>query len=139
MNEAYNIRAPKCTYKMSYQARKNGREHQIIAEIMIGRPLKPNEVVHHIDGNKRNNDANNLIVVTRSEHIRIHAKDICRKKPVLQISDDGTVIEKFCSAMEAERVTGVSNCNISACCHGRHLRAGGYAWRFADVEVGAYE
>ena len=74
MNEAYNIRAPKCTYKMSYQAGKNRREHQIIAEIMIGRPLKPNEVVHHIDGNKANNAKANLIICTHSYHIALHHK-----------------------------------------------------------------
>ena len=42
----------------------------------IGRKLKNNEVVHHIDGDKLNNDINNLKLMTRKEHIEIHRKDL---------------------------------------------------------------
>lgn len=48
--------------------------HRMVAEQIIGRPLKPGEVVHHIDGNKRNNNPENLLVLTASEHSRIHGK-----------------------------------------------------------------
>lgn len=46
--------------------------HRYLMEIKIGRKLKSTEIVHHIDGNKLNNDINNLQIVSRSEHNRIH-------------------------------------------------------------------
>jgi hypothetical protein len=49
-------------------------EHIVVAEQKLGRPLKPGEVVHHVDENKLNNDPDNLEVVTRSEHARLHMK-----------------------------------------------------------------
>lgn len=30
------------------------------------------EIVHHIDLNKQNNDASNLMVLSRAEHAKIH-------------------------------------------------------------------
>ena len=51
----------------------NGRhEHRVVAEEKIGRPLRPGEIVHHIDGDKHNNSPENLAVMTQSEHIRLH-------------------------------------------------------------------
>lgn len=50
------------------------REHRIVAARMLGRNLKTNEVVHHKDGNRANNDPSNLEVMTRSEHIKTHWK-----------------------------------------------------------------
>ena len=58
------------------RARGNGYvfEHILVAERKLGRRLRPGEVVHHIDGNKQNNDPDNLAVMTQGEHTRIHTK-----------------------------------------------------------------
>src|SRR5512138_3070980 len=45
------------------------REHRAIAESVLGRKLKPEEVVHHIDGDKTNNSFDNLLVCTQSFHL----------------------------------------------------------------------
>ena len=47
-------------------------EYRVIAEKMIGRPLKNNEVVHHKDGNKQNNAEENLEVLQRKIHTSLH-------------------------------------------------------------------
>lgn len=47
-------------------------EHRLVMEKELGRYLKPDELVHHIDGDKLNNTIENLQVVTRSEHVKIH-------------------------------------------------------------------
>ena len=47
--------------------------YRLIAESKIGRVLTSGDEVHHIDGDHLNNDTKNLLVVSRSEHMRIHA------------------------------------------------------------------
>ena len=36
--------------------------------------LSPDYDVHHKDMNKQNNDPNNLLILTTSEHIKLHHK-----------------------------------------------------------------
>ena len=49
--------------------------HRWVAEKNIGRKLKPNEIVHHIDGNKLNNSSENLqIFSSQDEHQKLHNK-----------------------------------------------------------------
>ena len=56
-------------------------EHRVVAERILGRPLKAGEVVHHIDGNKRNNDSKNILVFpSQAEHIRWHIENDPRYK-----------------------------------------------------------
>ena len=49
------------------------REHVLVAETALGRLLRDDEVVHHIDGDKSNNSPENLAVMTRAEHSHYHA------------------------------------------------------------------
>lgn len=48
-------------------------EHRVIAEKLINRKLKQEEVVHHKDNNKSNNSEDNLIIfVSRGAHVCFH-------------------------------------------------------------------
>ena len=51
-------------------------EHRVVAEQLLGRSLTDDEVVHHVDGNKRNNTPDNLMVLpSQSEHAKLHLRD----------------------------------------------------------------
>lgn len=52
----------------------NAQEHRSIAECVLGRKLKADEVVHHIDENKENNNKANLLICNRSYHAIIHTR-----------------------------------------------------------------
>lgn len=56
------------TSKMGYVA-----EHRYVMENQIGRYLEKDEVVHHINENKLDNNIENLQLMTRNEHSRLHA------------------------------------------------------------------
>lgn len=67
------------------------REHRYLAEkyllneensiVVDGvRVLKKDYVVHHIDGDKTNNDLSNLAVLSKSAHTRLHNLEAPRKR-----------------------------------------------------------
>lgn len=57
----------------SYPKYFGRHEHRVVAEKILGRKLSAEEVVHHIDGNKRNNSPDNLMVFrNKAEHSRYH-------------------------------------------------------------------
>lgn len=46
--------------------------HRVVAKNYLGRDLEPGEHVHHLDGDKTNNEPSNLIVLSRSAHTKLH-------------------------------------------------------------------
>ena len=47
-------------------------EHRLIAERLLGRKLTSDEVVHQVDGDPSNNQPGNLLIMSKSDHTRLH-------------------------------------------------------------------
>lgn len=47
-------------------------EHRLVAEQTLGRRLRRDEVVHHINGDKQDNRPVNLRVMKRGAHVALH-------------------------------------------------------------------
>ena len=98
-------------------------------------------IVDHIDENHTNNYINNLQWLTRSQNsrksnqLRPRNSGAARSKPVEQWSKDGVVrIREFKSTAEAGRETKIAHGNISVCARGIKPSAGGYVWKFKELE-----
>jgi hypothetical protein len=61
-------------------------EHILVAEKFLGRPLTSDEVVHHLDFDRSNNKKENILVLLRSEHGKLHVwinsgAQVCKDSP----------------------------------------------------------
>src|SRR3989344_5447698 len=66
-------------YKVLQSIHTNGKkilEHRKIMAEYLGRELRSEEIIHHINGDKLDNRIENLQIVTRSEHINMHRYEL---------------------------------------------------------------
>lgn len=66
----------------AHRGKYNKYEHKKIMEEALGRKLRPNESVHHINGIHDDNRLENLLVLDRNEHLRLHWQ-LAREKGVI--------------------------------------------------------
>lgn len=120
--------------------RKTFKVHRLVAQAFIPNPEnKP--TVNHKDGNKLNNNVENLEWATNQEQL-IHSNRVLGKKGVISekcrekqlekqrrkiIRSDGKI---YNSIEEAHKDIGVSYSNIWKCCKGKRQHAGGYSWEY---------
>lgn len=121
---------------------KTFKIHRLVAETFIPNPENKPQV-NHIDGNKLNNNVENLEWCTAQENI-IHAFKIGLKKPtskkgiesphnrkINQYDLQGNYLNTFYSIKKAKMIYGQSS-HIIDCCQGKRKKAKGFIWKYAD-------
>lgn len=72
------------------------KEHRLVMEKHLGRRLLKSEHIHHIDGNTLNNNVDNLLIMDRAEHVKMHMSDQ-KKRRLLSEKIKAIRKEKFWS------------------------------------------
>jgi len=114
--------------------------HRIVALSFL-KIIEGKTQVNHIDGNKKNNDVDNLEWCNNAEN-QIHAikkglkkiykgKDNKKSKVVYQYDFSNNLIKKWLCITDAERELEISNKNICAVCRNKRRSAGGYYWSYS--------
>jgi hypothetical protein len=83
--------------RLGYQsAKKDGYvyEHRLVMEEHLGRKLESYEIVHHKNGNKKDNRIENLEVITQSEHVGIHLTKDKSNRICYQCGSNNTGVDK---------------------------------------------
>ena len=99
--------------------------HMIVAEQKLGRPLLPEEVVHHKDKNKLNNDPNNIMVfASNNDHSRFHANGC--NEDTLSLNSNGAYVcteqKIFCVDCGVEITKDGVRCVSCARIHSRKVK-----------------
>lgn len=110
--------------------------HRLVAMAFLGMPADSTMVVDHIDGNKSNNNVENLRVISHSDNIKNAYENGFatgrEKQCVIQVTYDGTIAQTFESLTRAETVTGFNRGSIhNALTNG--ATSHGYRW-FGSME-----
>lgn len=116
--------------------------HQLVWRQFYGE-IPKGYAVHHVNFNPNDNRPENLVLLSHSEHAKLHNKlriengnaGACKmKKKCLQFDKEGNLIKEFESITEASRVTGIPSISICYCCKHKYgyKSRGGYIWMYKD-------
>ena len=90
-------------------------------------------IIDHIDGDKLNNDINNLRLLTKSENVMAayyETKTNNSAKKVGQFTLDGELLNTFPSTKAAARELNLDSSTISKVCRGINKTHGGFKFKY---------
>jgi len=108
--------------------------HKLVA-LAFKEKLPGKTIINHIDGNKMNNNVENLAWVSITENNQ-HALDkklrIVKEVSVTQMDMDDNVIKVFDSVKQAMMETGIRDARICCVCKGERKSTGGFKWKYTN-------
>lgn len=132
--------------------RKTARIHVLVAQTFIGE-IGRGYHVHHKDGNKQNNNVENLEIISPKLHRLETLKQnpnlykgmnnynkFTKPKHILQFDKEGNFIAEYANSQIASDLTGVCQRNILQVANktptksgGTRKQAGGFIWKVKEV------
>lgn len=117
---------------------KNGNCKQLLVHRVVASTFLDNPCgfpcVNHKDEDKTNNSAENLEWCSYRYNNRynnlVERNTEKKKKKILQFDKEGKLIKEWNSIEEAQKTLKIHN--ISYCCKGSRLTAGGYKWEMKE-------
>lgn len=100
--------------------------HRLVASAFLDNPNNYREV-NHKDGNKQNNNIDNLEWIQHSENIKHSYRELgqIRHYKPIRCVDTGVI---YPSCKEASILTGINKCSINHVINGLNKTAGGMRW-----------
>lgn len=88
-------------------------QHRLVGEDLAGRPLRKDEVVHHEDEDRTNNDPANLAVMTQAAHRAHHAALHGRRMRIPLLEEEVAEALRLAGGIKpAARLLGCSHCTL---------------------------
>lgn len=128
-------------YAPNHQRAKCGRvpEQILVMEHHLGRPIRPGEVVHHVNKIKTDNNIDNLELKTTTQHMRDHALErglgtLIQGTPRRSVKCIELDII-YPSIRAAAKKIGVTHQSLIYALKNQ-TKSCGYTWRYADQSSG---
>ena len=120
-------------YKTIQIDKKQVRVHRYIMEKYLNRKLKHDEIVHHINDNIADNRIENLEVLMRSDHMRLHRTKINNGKFKDLDIEKMKELYKIMPMIEVAKELGVTGGTICNRFHQHGIKANHCGYRYKKI------